>query len=73
MTLQALSELGMYNTPSFMLARVIGGIASWWWIKRCKRQNEEEKKVLVIRVASGFVLGEGLCSIINLGLAAAGV
>jgi uncharacterized oligopeptide transporter (OPT) family protein len=63
----------MYNTPSFTLARVIGGITSWWWIRRCTGQNEEEKKILVIIVASGFVLGEGVCSIINLGLAAAGV
>ena len=64
---------GMYNTPSFTLARVIGGIVSWWWIQRCTRRNEEAKKVLIIIIASGFVLGEGACSIINLGLAAARV
>lgn len=63
----------MYNTPSFTLARVIGGIASWWWIRRCTRQNEEGRIVLIIIVASGFVLGEGVFSIVNLGLAAAGV
>jgi len=63
----------MYNTPSFTLARVIGGAASWWWIRRCTRRDEEGQKVLVIIVASGFVLGEGIVSIINLGLAAAGV
>lgn len=62
----------MYNTPSFTLARVIGGVAVWWWICRCDRRGEEEKKVLVVIVASGFVLGEGVCSIINLGFAAAG-
>jgi uncharacterized oligopeptide transporter (OPT) family protein len=62
----------MYNTPSFTLARVVGGIASWWWIRRCTGLDED-KIVLIIIVASGFVLGEGVCSIINLGLAAAGV
>lgn len=29
--------------------------------------------VLVVILASGFVLGEGVCSIINLGMAAAGI
>lgn len=63
----------MYNTPSFTLARVIGGVASWWWIRRCNQRDDEGKKVLVVIVASGFVLGEGVCSIINLGMAAVGV
>lgn len=63
----------MYNTPSFTLARVIGGIILWWWIRRCTRRGNEGGEVLVIILASGFVLGEGVCSIINLGLAAAGV
>ena len=63
----------MYNTPSFTLARVIGGVASWWWIRRCNQRDDEGKKVLVVIVASGFVLGEGACSIINLGMAAVGV
>jgi uncharacterized oligopeptide transporter (OPT) family protein len=68
-----LAYKGMYNTPSFTLARVIGGMASWWWIRRCGQRGEEEKRVLVVIIASGLVLGEGVCSIINLGLAAAGV
>jgi uncharacterized oligopeptide transporter (OPT) family protein len=68
-----LSYRGMYNTPSFTLARVIGGIASWWWIRRCSQRKEEGKQILVVIIASGFVLGEGVCSIINLGLAAWGV
>jgi uncharacterized oligopeptide transporter (OPT) family protein len=63
----------MYNTPSFTLARVIGGVASWWWIRRCDRRGEDGKMVLVVILASGFVLGEGVCSIINLGMAAAGI
>ena len=63
----------MYNTPSFTLARVIGGITLWWWIRRCTRRGNEGEEVLVIILASGFVLGEGVCSIINLGLAAAGI
>ena len=63
----------MYNTPSFTLARVIGGVASWWWIRRCHQRDNEGQKVLVVIVASGFILGEGVCSIINLGMAAVGV
>jgi uncharacterized oligopeptide transporter (OPT) family protein len=23
--------VGMYNVPSFTLARTIGGLLSWWW------------------------------------------
>jgi len=63
----------MYNTPSFTLARVIGGVASWWWIRRCDRRGADGEMVLVVIIASGLVLGEGVCSMINLGMAAAGV
>ena len=60
--------VGMYNVPSFTLARTIGGLISLYWNKYRRR---EETPVIVL--ASGLILGEGLISIVNLGLASAGV
>lgn len=60
--------VGMYNTPSFTLARTAGGVLQWWW-SRWKGRGETPMIVL----ASGLILGEGLVSIVNLGLASAGV
>ncbi|KAL8780400.1 MAG: hypothetical protein Q9213_006485 [Squamulea squamosa] len=56
--------VGMYNTPSFTLARTIGGLVSWYW--RWYRKREDTP---VIVLASGLILGEGLVSILNLILA----
>ena len=61
--------VGMYNTPSFTLARTAGGLINWWWVRRC--QGEGETKVIVL--ASGLILGEGVVSIANLGLASLNV
>jgi len=54
----------MYNTPSFTLARTIGGIMHWYW-KHYRKQQETP----IIVLASGLILGEGLFSIMNLLLA----
>jgi len=54
----------MFNTPSFTLARTVGGLMSWYW--RIYRREEETP---VIVLASGLILGEGLVSIVNLVLA----
>ncbi|KAF2449552.1 OPT superfamily oligopeptide transporter [Karstenula rhodostoma CBS 690.94] len=56
--------IGMYNTPSFTLARTIGGLISLWW-KRWKGRSETQ----IVVLASGLILGEGLFSIVNLALA----
>ncbi|PNS15000.1 hypothetical protein CAC42_2229 [Sphaceloma murrayae] len=56
--------VGMYNTPSFTLARFIGGVMSWYW---CTYRKQSETPIIVL--ASGLILGEGLFSILNLGLA----
>ena len=56
--------VGMYNTPSFTLARTAGGLLAWWWTRW---KGREETTVIVL--ASGLILGEGLVSIVNLGLA----
>lgn len=51
----------MFNVPSFTLARAIGGFMSWYW--KSYLGNPETPLVVV---ASGFVLGEGVVSILNL-------
>ncbi|KAF2136937.1 uncharacterized protein K452DRAFT_291973 [Aplosporella prunicola CBS 121167] len=60
--------VGMYNTPSFTLARAVGGMVSLWW-----RRYRGRQETPVIVLASGLILGEGLFSIVNLCLASAGV
>ncbi|OTA01932.1 hypothetical protein A9Z42_0022620 [Trichoderma parareesei] len=57
--------VGMYNVPSFTLARAIGGIISWYWLSIRKQSTTP-----LIIVASGFILGEGFLSIVNLWLQA---
>lgn len=60
--------VGMYNTPSFTLARTVGGLISLWWINW---RGKSETAVIVL--ASGLILGEGVVSIVNLILASSGV
>ncbi|KAF3006870.1 hypothetical protein E8E13_010895 [Curvularia kusanoi] len=60
--------VGMYNTPSFTLARTVGGLVSLWW-RRWKGKSETP----IIVLASGLILGEGLFSIVNLLLASLSV
>ncbi|KAK5095682.1 OPT superfamily [Exophiala xenobiotica] len=60
--------VGMYNTPSFTLARTVGGLISLWWVTI---KGNGETGVIVL--ASGLILGEGVVSIVNLVLASLGV
>ncbi|KAI0997808.1 hypothetical protein K3495_g10384 [Podosphaera aphanis] len=60
--------VGMYNVPSFTLARAVGGFVYWYW-KTYKRKDENP----VVVLASGFILGEGVFSIVNLLFASLGV
>ncbi|KAJ9610408.1 OPT super [Cladophialophora chaetospira] len=60
--------VGMYNTPSFTLARTAGGVISLWWIQW---KGRGETRVVVL--ASGLILGEGVVSILNLILASLSV
>jgi uncharacterized oligopeptide transporter (OPT) family protein len=60
--------VGMYNTPSFTLARAIGGLIQVYWTMYMKRSETP-----IIVLASGLILGEGLFSIVNLLLASAHV
>lgn len=60
--------VGMYNVPSFTLARTVGGLVAWWWKSK---QGREDTPLIVL--ASGFILGEGFLSIVNLLMQSAGV
>ncbi|CAJ2511067.1 Uu.00g066920.m01.CDS01 [Anthostomella pinea] len=60
--------VGMYNVPSFTLARTIGGLMSWYW-----RVYLGKGDTPLIVLASGFILGEGFLSIVNLMLQSAQV
>lgn len=56
--------VGMYNVPSFTLARAVGGVISWYW---SIYRGRDDTPVIVL--ASGLILGEGMASILNLVLA----
>lgn len=65
--------IGIYNPPSFTLARVIGGLIASAWENYCDSDHagwcksyKKIGKVFIIIVASGFVLGEGTFAIINM-------
>ncbi|KAF9090911.1 hypothetical protein BGX29_011223 [Mortierella sp. GBA35] len=62
--------IGMYNLPNFTLARFVGGLVSVGWDWYCKRYPGTKYgklgRVFLIIIASGFVLGEGTLSIVNL-------
>jgi uncharacterized oligopeptide transporter (OPT) family protein len=38
-SLNLITKLGMYNVPSFTLARTIGGLMSWYWRVYLKRED----------------------------------
>ncbi|RLV96618.1 putative oligopeptide transporter [Spathaspora sp. JA1] len=59
--------IGIYNTPNFTLARFIGGVVSFMW----SRQGMD--RIGMIILSSGLVLGEGLLSVVIMGLASMGV
>lgn len=59
--------IGMYTTPSFSIPRAFGGLLSWLYM----RQHSDSTTIVII--ASGLILGEGILSMLNLGLASVGV
>ena len=60
--------IGFLNTPSFSLARLIGGIIEYVYHRRVGGTD-----IRLIVIASGFVLGEGVISIVCLVLRTFGV
>ncbi|KAI8093575.1 OPT oligopeptide transporter protein-domain-containing protein [Halteromyces radiatus] len=74
-------SIGMYNPPSFTLARVIGGLMTYYWYQYCEKHDDDDDddtwwldpryrykvgKVLIIIIGSGFVLGEGTFALVNM-------
>ncbi|MBW0495914.1 hypothetical protein O181_035629 [Austropuccinia psidii MF-1] len=59
---------GMINTPSFSIGRFIGGLVAYQIVGPGSKDTDrqKQKKIWLIVVASGFVLGEGIGSIIGL-------
>ncbi|KAI0725705.1 oligopeptide transporter [Fomitopsis betulina] len=62
--------IGFLNTPSFSIARLIGGIVEHLYYTRVGRDKGGIKLIII---ASGFVLGEGVISIVSLILRTWGV
>ena len=64
--------IGFLNTPSFSLARLVGGVVEHLYHRRVGRAHGHGGIRLII-IASGFVLGEGVVSIVSLVLRTFGV
>lgn len=62
--------IGFLNTPSFSIARLIGGVMEYVYRTRYARDKSD---IRLIVIASGFVLGEGVVSIVTLVLQTFGV
>ncbi|PPQ67518.1 hypothetical protein CVT25_006059 [Psilocybe cyanescens] len=62
--------IGFLNTPSFSIARLIGGIVEYVYRTRFAKDKGD---IRLIVIASGFVLGEGVVSIVSLVLRTLGV
>ena len=56
--------IGMYLTPDFTLPRVLGALLELGW----RRLAPASHKRSMLVVASGLVLGEGIWSIVALGM-----
>lgn len=61
--------IGFLNTPSFSLARLVGGLTEYLYYRRRKDSGD----ITLVIIASGFVLGEGVVSIVTLLLRTYGV
>jgi uncharacterized oligopeptide transporter (OPT) family protein len=63
--------IGFLNTPSFSIARLIGGLIEYVYNQR--RKDKDDQSIRLVIVASGFVLGEGVVSIVGLLLRTLGI
>ncbi|KAJ7019917.1 OPT oligopeptide transporter protein-domain-containing protein [Mycena alexandri] len=62
--------IGFLNTPSFSIARLIGGIIEYVYRTRYAKTKSD---IRLIVIASGFVLGEGVVSVVSLVMKTSGV
>ncbi|EJD48943.1 OPT superfamily oligopeptide transporter [Auricularia subglabra TFB-10046 SS5] len=66
--------IGFLNTPSFSISRLIGGVAELLYRRHlAKTHAPPGREIRIIIIASGFVLGEGVASIVGLVLRTCGV
>lgn len=65
--------IGIYNTPNFTLARFLGGLLAFVWIRYCGKKHHTDEKVKMVIISSGLVLGEGLLSGFTMLLTSMGV
>jgi uncharacterized oligopeptide transporter (OPT) family protein len=67
--------IGFLNTPSFSMARLIGGIIEYVYHRQVQSRGTDGSTdvITIILVGSGFVLGEGVMSIVSLVLKTLGV
>lgn len=63
--------IGIYNTPNFTLARFVGGLAAYLFVRY--KVHDKNDKVKLIIISSGLVLGEGLLSGFTMLLTSLGV
>lgn len=56
--------VGIYNSPSFTMARFLGGIVSHFWLK--KFEGDLDAKTRLIVFSSGLILGEGIFSVVSM-------
>jgi uncharacterized oligopeptide transporter (OPT) family protein len=61
--------IGMYVTPNWTIPRVIGGFTNYLW----KGAAPDHARRYMIVLASGFVLGEGVISIVTAVLQSLGI
>jgi len=61
--------IAIYVTPNWTIPRVVGALVTYVWQKYWPDAHSE----LMVIVASGFVLGEGITSILTAGMKTAGV
>ncbi|WWC91243.1 uncharacterized protein L201_006186 [Kwoniella dendrophila CBS 6074] len=62
--------IGFLNSPSFSIARLIGGYIAY---RTSRNSSNGETPLIAIVIASGFVLGEGVLSIVTLSMASSGI
>jgi uncharacterized oligopeptide transporter (OPT) family protein len=56
--------IGFLNTPSFSLARLLGGVVEY--VYNTRYVNDGGRDIRLVTIASGFVLGEGVMSVVEL-------
>ena len=65
--------VGFLNTPSFSIARLIGGVIEYVYRRWYASKEGSGGDIRLVVVASGFVLGEGVVSVVTLVLKTFGV